>query len=68
MFAVYQDEKIPNPDLLYYYLGKSFASTLDRSGKGNREENNQRRRQITLHSFRRFVKTTISDLGYAGLF
>ena len=23
------------------------------------------RRQITLHSFRRFVKTTISDLGYA---
>ena len=24
-----------------------------------------RRRQITLHSFRRFVKTTISDLGYA---
>ena len=24
-----------------------------------------KRRQITLHSFRRFVKTTISDLGYA---
>jgi hypothetical protein len=24
----------------------------------------ERRREITLHSFRRFVKTTISDLGY----
>ena len=35
-------------------------------GKGDREDgSNNRRRQITLHSFRRFVKTTISDLGYA---
>ena len=34
-------------------------------GKGDREEGNERRRQITLHLFRRFVKTTISDLGYA---
>ena len=34
-------------------------------GKGAREDGNERRRQITLHSFRRFVKTTISDLGYA---
>jgi hypothetical protein len=34
-------------------------------GRGTREEDNERRRQITLHSFRRFVKTTISDLGYA---
>ena len=33
--------------------------------KGQREDGNERRRQITLHSFRRFVKTTISDLGYA---
>jgi hypothetical protein len=35
---------------------------LDRIGKGDREDNN--RRKITLHSFRRFVKSTISDLGY----
>jgi hypothetical protein len=34
-------------------------------GKGEREDNNERRSQITFHSFRRFVKTTISDLGYA---
>ena len=33
-------------------------------GKGTREDGNERRREITLHSFRRFVKTTISDLGY----
>jgi hypothetical protein len=33
-------------------------------GKGDREDGNERRRQITLHSFRRFVKSTISDLGY----
>jgi hypothetical protein len=34
--------------------------------KGSREKgSNGRRRQITLHSFRRFVKTTISDLGYS---
>ena len=30
-----------------------------------KEGSNERRRQITLHSFRRFVKTTISDLGYS---
>jgi hypothetical protein len=50
---------------LYDDLGKSFARTLDRSGKGNMEDGSLRRRQITLHSFRRFVKTTISDLGYS---
>ena len=34
-------------------------------GKGDREDgSNERRRKITLHSFRRFVKSTISDLGY----
>ena len=65
VFAVYQDKKTPNPDFIYDDLGKSFAKTLDRMGKGSREDGNERRRQITLHSFRRFVKTTISDLGYS---
>jgi hypothetical protein len=65
VFAVYQDRSTPNPQLLYDDFSKSFANTLDRSGKGEREDGNQRRRQISLHSFRRFVKTTISDLGYA---
>jgi integrase/uncharacterized coiled-coil protein SlyX len=64
IFSVYQSVKNPNPDNLYTELSSSFARTLDRMGKWTREEGNERRRQITLHSFRRFVKTTISDLGY----
>jgi hypothetical protein len=65
VFAVYQDKQTPNPGYLYDDLGKSFARTLDRSDKGNMEGDSLRRRQITLHSFRRFVKTTISDLSYS---
>ena len=65
IFAVYQDIQKPNYLWLYNDLLKSFQMTLDRNGKGAREDGNERRRQITLHSFRRFVKTTISDLGYA---
>jgi hypothetical protein len=41
-----------------------MEKALDHMGKGSREDGNERRRQITLHSFRQFVKTTISDLGY----
>ena len=65
LFAVYQTKRKPNPDGIYDDIAKSFAKTLDRMGKGEREDGNEQRRQITLHSFRRFVKTTISDLGYA---
>ena len=65
LFAVYQTKRKPNPDGLYDDIAKSFAKTLDRMGKGDREDGNEQRRQITLHSFRRLVKTTISDLGYA---
>jgi integrase len=65
VFAVHQDKKMPAPLSLYNDLMKSFGKTLDRMGKGTREDGNERRRQITLHSFRRFVKTTISDLGYS---
>ncbi len=65
LFAVYQNTRMPNPDGIYDDIAKSFAKTLDRMGKGEREDGNEGRRQITLHSFRRFVKTTISDLGYS---
>jgi hypothetical protein len=64
VFAVYQNTKTPAPYSLYTDLAKPFAKMSDRMNKGNREDGNERRRQITLHSFRRFVKTTISDLGY----
>jgi hypothetical protein len=46
-------------------IGAIFAKTLDRIGMGLREDGNEIRRQITLHSMRRFVKSTISDLGYS---
>jgi integrase len=49
---------------LYVHMDEDFARTLDRIGFGNRENGNNGRREITFHSFRRFVKTTISDLGY----
>jgi hypothetical protein len=62
IFAIYQNTKMPNPSWLYADMAKTFAKTLDRMGKGDREDGNERRRQITLHSFRRFVKSTISDL------
>jgi integrase len=65
VFAVYQNSKTPAPTSLYTDLARSFGKTLDRMNKGDREDgSNKRRREITLHSFRRFVKTTISDLGY----
>lgn len=63
VFAVYQNTKTPNPSCIYNDFRTSFAKTLDRIGKGDKEDN-ERRRKITLHSLRRYVKTTISDLGY----
>jgi integrase len=66
VFAVHQNIAVPNPKNLYFGILKHFEKTLDSMGKGDREEgSNERRREITLHSFRRFVKTTISDLGYS---
>ena len=41
---------------------------LDRIGMGSREDGNEIRREITLHSFRRFCKSTISDFRLFGLF
>jgi integrase len=64
VFSVYQLTKNPNPNNLYVDVCTSFGKMLDRMGKGTREDGNNKRRRITLHSFRRFVKTTISDLGY----
>jgi hypothetical protein len=40
-----------------------FDKIIDQLNIGH-EDDTKRRRKITFHSFRRFVKTTISDLGY----
>jgi integrase len=57
-----------NPTLegLYFTLAYEFEKTLDRMGGmyAQFETAMKRRRKITLHSFRRHVKSTISDLGY----
>jgi hypothetical protein len=45
-----------NSDWIYDDIAKSFAKTLDRMGRGEREDGNEKRRQITLDSFSRYVK------------
>jgi integrase len=64
IFSLNQTDN-PRPEILYGNLAHYFSNTLDRIGMGNREDGNEIRREITLHSFRRFTKSTISDLGYA---
>jgi integrase len=48
ILAVYQDSEKPNYRWFYDNLLKSFQMTIDRIGKGTREDGNERRRQITL--------------------
>ena len=64
IFSVYKIDK-SKPESLYHNLVASFAKTLDRIGMGSREYDIiDSRRNITLHSLRRFTKSTISDLGF----
>ena len=64
IFSIYQVNN-PNPEALYNHVAADFAKTLDRIEMGDREDGNETRRQITLHSYRRYVKSTISDLGFS---
>jgi hypothetical protein len=65
------NEEKAAPDGLYDYLSAAFAELIDvlESGIGNGDSNNGRnvgeRRKVTLKTFRDFVKSTISDLGYS---
>lgn len=70
IFAARESISVHN---VYINLCLGFERVLDRLHMGQKEEfsvnptsnkKHHRRRCITLHSFRRFVKTTISDLGY----
>jgi integrase len=65
IFSVYQPE-VQNLHFIYNDLCINFGKMLDRIGKGNKDYSggNGKHRSVTFHSFRRFVKTTISDLGY----
>ena len=48
------------PEILYVKMGAEFIKVLRTAGLDARKEG-MRRRKITLHSLRRFVKTVISD-------
>jgi integrase len=71
IFAVRNYKKLRKTSCtsMYSEMALSFSKNLDRMGLGEREQTNSSidkgiRRKITLHSFRRFVKSTISDLGH----
>jgi integrase len=51
-------------DHLYVTLLLMFQKTMDQLKIGY-EDTTKRRRRITLHSFRRYAKSVISDLGYS---
>jgi integrase len=53
------------PDFIYNNLLLKFEKTLDLIGIHYENSSIKRRRKITFHSFRRFVKSVISDLGYS---
>jgi hypothetical protein len=58
VFTVYRTK---TPATLYVKILTEFEKLLSVVGLDERKEGKQRRRKITLHSFRRFVKTVISD-------
>jgi integrase len=71
IFAVrnYKKHRKTSCTSMYSEMAMSFSKNLDRMGLGEREKTISSidkgiRRKITLHSFRRFVKSTISDLGH----
>jgi hypothetical protein len=67
LFSVYQSKSgVPSLRSMHTDLSINFGKMLERIGKGAKEfrGGNGKYRSITFHSLRRYVKTTISDLGY----
>ncbi len=62
VFSIYNIKGMPNPRTIYIKILTEFQNLLTIVGMDERKEGgNYKRRKITLHSFRRFVKTVISD-------
>ena len=62
IFSIYNIKEMPKPRTIYIKILKEFQKLLTIVGMDERkEEGIHKRRKITLHSFRRFVKTVISD-------
>jgi hypothetical protein len=60
IFTVYKDTT-RRPATIYVKVLTEFEKLLASVGLDERDEGKQRRRKITFHSFRRYVKTVISD-------
>lgn len=60
VFAVNSTKNEPNPSHIYFKIIIEFEKLFTIAGMDERKEG-MRRRKITPHSFRRFVKTVISD-------
>ena len=60
VFKVHKNTVSSNTHAIYQKLVSQFHIVLRSAGLGDRKESMKRGR-ITFHSFRRFVKTTISD-------
>jgi integrase len=60
VFGVYNTANKPDPQHIYVKMLLEFEKLLAIAGMDERKEG-MRRRKITLHSFRRFVKTVISN-------
>jgi integrase len=58
---------IYTPEGLYTNVLQSFEKILDRLGSkfAQYENSTKRRRKITFHSLRRYVRSTVSNLGYS---
>jgi integrase len=57
---------VTKPHGMYGHMADEFMKVLkERFGLVEQEDGLGRRHTITLHSFRRFVKSTISDLGFS---
>ena len=62
VFSVYTIKGVPNPSHLYVKIVNEFEKLLTIARMDERKEDGLgKRRKITLHSLRRFVKTVISD-------
>ncbi len=61
-FSIYNVTGVSNPSILYIKILSEFQKLLTIVGMDERkEEGVYKRRKITLHSLRRFVKTVVSD-------
>lgn len=62
VFGAYRVKSKANPKNIYFKIIHEFEKLLSVAGMDERKEDGLgRRRKITLHSLRRFVKTVISD-------